>query len=71
MLEKRVLLRNQHNEVIADFVFPAEWQAAPDILDAKGKLYRFCGRQDGVLSYWPATLEPVPADVVIREAEPP
>lgn len=60
----RVILRNQKNEVMADFAQPESWEKAPDVIQAPdGALYRQCGRQDRVVSYWPASCQDLPESV--------
>ncbi len=67
----RIILRNEKNEVIAEFSLPEEWkqQPAPDIIELPGgALLRLYGRQNGVISYTPAVLKKLPAEVLIHGA---
>lgn len=66
-MKTRVLLRNLLNEVIADFSLPQNWGTSPDIISVGSRLFRFCGGVDGVVSYWPATSQELPADICVTD----
>lgn len=62
----RIILRNSRGEVVAEFPFPEDWpRPGPDIIDVGGTLFRFFGRQDGLITYSLARVKQLPCGVSV------